>query len=90
MSLPYSEKLKVLREQKFYSNSKLSVINDYLNKTFKILKNDKSANNIRGIYVYGNYGIGKTLLLHTFLCIIKIILEFIFYFKNFNYFNCFF
>ena len=67
MSLPYSEKLKVLREQKFYSNSKLSVINDYLNKAFKILKNDKSANNIRGIYVYGNYGIGKTLLLHTFL-----------------------
>lgn len=65
--LSYSEKLKILRDQKFYSNSKLSIINDYLNTTFKILKKDKSTINVRGVYVYGNYGVGKTLMLHTFL-----------------------
>ena len=67
ISLSYSEKLKILRNQKFYSNSKLSIINDYLNTTFKILKKDKSTINVRGVYVYGNYGIGKTLMIHTFL-----------------------
>jgi len=67
ITLPYSEKLKVLKEQKFYSSSKLSVVNDYLNKAFKILKKDKTTNNIRGVYVYGSYGVGKTLMLHTFL-----------------------
>ena len=67
ISLSYSEKLKILRDQKFYSNSKLSIINDYLNTTFKILKKDKSTINVRGVYVYGNYGIGKTLMIHTFL-----------------------
>jgi primosomal protein DnaI len=31
------------------------------------LKKEKKSSNIRGIYVYGSYGIGKTLMLHTFL-----------------------
>ena len=67
ISLSYSEKLRILRDQKFYSNSKLSIINDYLNTTFKVLKKDKLTINVRGVYVYGNYGVGKTLMLHTFL-----------------------
>ena len=71
ISLSYSEKLKILRDQKFYSNSKLSIINDYLNTTFKILKKDKSTINVRGVYVYGNYGVGKTLMLHTFLNVLQ-------------------
>ena len=71
ITLPYSKKLKVLREQKFYSNSKLSVVNDYLNKAFKILKKDKTTINIRGVYIYGSYGVGKTLMLHTFLNVVQ-------------------
>lgn len=65
--LSYSEKFKIIKKQKNYTNSKLQIINSFLTPAFKTLKKDKDISKVKGIYIYGSYGVGKTLLMHTFL-----------------------
>ena len=67
INLSYPEKFKVLKKQDFYKNSKLQIINAFLNPEFQAIKKDNDVSKINGIYIYGSYGVGKTLLMHTFL-----------------------
>ncbi len=65
--LSYQEKFKIIKKQKNYANSELQIINSFLIPTFKTLKKDRDISKVKGIYIYGSYGVGKTLLMHTFL-----------------------
>ena len=67
INLSYPEKFKILKNQKFYSHSKLQIINIFLTSTFHALRKEKDVAIVKGIYIYGSYGVGKTLLMHTFL-----------------------
>ena len=67
VNLSYLEKFKVLKKQNFYKSSKLQLINTFLNPEFQAIKKDNDISKITGIYIYGSYGVGKTLLMHTFL-----------------------
>lgn len=67
INLSYAEKFKVLKKQDFYKNSKLQLINAFLNPEFQTIKKDNDVSKTNGIYIYGSYGVGKTLLMHTFL-----------------------
>ena len=67
INLSYAEKFKVLKKENFYKNSKLQLINAFLNPEFQAIKKENDISKINGIYIYGSYGVGKTLLMHTFL-----------------------
>lgn len=71
INLSYPEKYKALKKQKIYLHSKLQIINVFLASTFRTLKKEKDVSKTKGIYIYGSYGVGKTLLMHTFLNLLQ-------------------